>query len=583
MRPSRRFGRAGATLIASLVVAAIGSPAAAQFQTQPIQSPAPPPARDITNMTSPQQDRSIVRQGEATQAEGGPTATTPIGETERRGLGDIIQPFGASLFTGASPASSDTPNPAYRIQPGDRVQIRMWGGFDADTTSAVDPDGNIFLQGVGPMHVAGVAAGDLQGAIERSISSVFTQKVYVYAVLITTHRVALFVSGNVKRPGRYTGAASDSVLDYLIRAGGVDPARGSYRDIIVRRKDKVLATVDLYQFLIAGTLAGVDLREGDAIIVNKQHAMVSADGAVRNSYLFELLGDRLPGGEIRELARPLPAATNAIVRGTRNDVPFVRYVTLDGLMSMPLADQDQVTFITDAPSGTVRVKVEGSRLGPSVLVADRAIRLPELLDYIAVDPALADTKSVYILRQSIAQQQQRALTEAADRLERELFLAISSTTGEAQIRASEANLVANYIQRARRVRPEGRLVVADDDGTVAGLRLEDGDTIVIPERSQVILVSGEVLAPQAIVYRPDMKAEAYVQRAGGYSQRGSEGNFLIRRANGQILLDPETPLRPGDELVVLPRVSTKYFQIAADFITVMYQVALAARVICNNC
>jgi protein involved in polysaccharide export with SLBB domain len=428
-----------------------------------------------------------------------------------------------------------------------------------------------------------VAAGELQGAIERSIASVFTQKVYVYAVLITTHRVAVFVSGFVKRPGRYSGAASDSVLDYLIRAGGVDPARGSYRDIVVRRKDRALATVDLYQFLISGSLAAVDLREGDTIIVNRQHAMVSADGAVRNSFLFELLGNPLPGGEVRELARPLPAATNAIVRGTRNDVPFVRYVTLEGLAGMALADQDQVTFITDAPSGTVRVKVEGSRLGPSVLVADRSIHLPELLDYIAVDPALADTKSVYILRQSIAQQQQRALSEAADRLERELFLAISSTTGEAQIRASEANLVASYIQRARRVRPEGRLVVADDDGVVAGLRLEDGDTIVIPERSQVILVSGEVLAPQAIVYRPDMKAEAYVQRAGGYSQRGSEGNFLIRRANGQILLDPETPLRPGDELVVLPRVSTKYFQIAADFITVMYQVALAARVICNNC
>ena len=86
-----------------------------------------------------------------------------------------------------------------------------------------------------------------------------------------------------------------------------------------------------------------------------------------------------------------------------------------------------------------------------------------------------------------------------------------------------------------------------------------------------------------MVYRPNFTAEEYVQRAGGYSQRGSEGHFLIRRANGQILLDPKTPLRPGDELVVLPLVETKYFQIAADFITVAYQVALAGRVICNHC
>src|SRR5262249_28045378 len=159
-----------------------------------------------------------------------------------------------SLFAGTSPASSDTPNPAYVIQPGDRVAIKVWGGYDADTTSAVDPDGNVFLQGVGPIRVAGAAASDLQAVIERAVSPVFTQRVYVYAVLITTHRVAVFVAGYVRKPGRYTGGASDSVLDYLVRAGGVDPSRGSYRDIVVVRRDQVLAGVDLYRFLIAGTL-----------------------------------------------------------------------------------------------------------------------------------------------------------------------------------------------------------------------------------------------------------------------------------------------------------------------------------------
>jgi protein involved in polysaccharide export with SLBB domain len=538
---------------------------------------------DVTGLTAPPGGRGVVRQGEPTQAEGGPSAPTAIGDLERRNFGAGVEPFGASLFTGAAPASSDTPNPAYRIQPGDRVAIRVWGGFDADTTATVDPDGNVFLQGVGPVRVAGVAASDLQSTIERDVGRVFTQRVYVYAVLITTHRVAVFVTGYVKRPGRYSGAASDTVLDYLIRAGGVDPTRGSYRDIVVQRGDRTLAAVDLYRFLIHGVLPKVDLREGDTIIVNRQHAMVKAEGAVRNGFLFEVLSMPLPGREIVELARPLPAATNVIVRGTRNEVPYARYATIEELQQVTLQDQDQVTFVTDAPSGTIRVRVEGSRLGPSVLVADRATRLTDVLDYIAIDPALADTKSVFLLRQSLAEQQQRAITEATDRLERELFLAISSTTGEAQIRASEANLVASYIQRARRVRPEGRLVVTDDDGTVAELRLEDGDTIVIPEKSQVVLVSGEVLSPQAVVYRPNVTAEEYVLRAGGYSQRGAEGNFLIRRANGQIILDPQARLRPGDELVVLPRVSTKYFQIAADFITVMYQVALAARVICNNC
>ena len=45
-----------------------------------------------------------------------------------------------------------------------------------------------------------------------------------------------------------------------------------------------------------------------------------------------------------------------------------------------------VTFITDAPARTVRVTVEGSRIGPSVLVADRDVGLCQLLDHVAVDP-----------------------------------------------------------------------------------------------------------------------------------------------------------------------------------------------------
>jgi hypothetical protein len=43
-------------------------------------------------------------------------------------------------------------------------------------------------------------------------------------------------------------------------------------------------------------------------------------------------------------------------------------------------------------------------------------------------------------------------------------MAVSATTGVAAIRASEAQLVSSYIQRARRTQPEGRLVVFSDAG-----------------------------------------------------------------------------------------------------------------------
>jgi hypothetical protein len=119
-----------------------------------------------------------------------------------------------------------------------------------------------------------------------------------------------------------------------------------------------------------GRLPQLRLQEGDTIVVGRQRAVVGADGAVRNNYLFEVPGRIMTGRELIEYARPLPSATNAVIRGTRNGHPFSRYASLAELAGLPLGDQDQVTFITDAPARTVRVTVEGSRIGPSVLVID---------------------------------------------------------------------------------------------------------------------------------------------------------------------------------------------------------------------
>jgi hypothetical protein len=285
----------------------------------------------------------------------------------------------------------------------------------------------------------------------------------------------------------------------------------------------------------------------------------------------------MTGRELVDYARPLPSATNAIVKGTRNGQPFSRYVSLSELSTVSLADQDSVSFITDTPARTVRVTVEGSRIGPSVLVADRDIQLCQLLDYIAVDPALADTRSIFLLRPSVAAQQRRTIDEALDRLERQLFLAVSPSTGVAVIRASEAQLISSYIQRARRTQPEGRLVVSDRDGHCAPIRLEDGDTIVIPERSETVMVAGEVAAPRAVVWRPEMTIEDYVRAAGGYSPRGNTSTMMIRRASGELVLEPQVAPRPGDELIALPYLDAKSFQIASDLLGLIYQVAVSTR------
>jgi protein involved in polysaccharide export with SLBB domain len=546
--------------------------------TDPAQG-LPPPVFDQRSLADmPGQQRGLERRGSATQAEGGPTLVAPLGDQQRL-AGPATAVFGATLFTQTPQASSDAPNPNYVLAPGDRVSVRAWGAVESELVGAIDPAGNLFLPNIGPIPVAGVRVGDLQSVVEAEIRKVYTTQVQVYATVLSTQRIGVFVTGFVRSPGRFAGTASDSVLDFLVRAGGIDPGRGSFREIALTRGGATMASIDLYRFLLEGRLPAVRLQEGDTIVVGRQRALVGADGAVRNNFLFESQGRaNILGRDLIDFARPLPAATNAVVRGVRNAQPFSRYMTIAELAQQTLLDQDTVTFVADVATRTIRVTVEGSRLYPSVLVTDRDMTLCQLLDHIAVDAGLANTEGVFLMRPSLALAQKRSIDEALDRLERQLFLSPAPTGSVAEARTAEANLVSQYIARARRIQPEGRLVVMGADGRCAPLRLEEGDVIVIPERSQTVLVQGEVNFPQAVVWREGWSVEQYLEAAGGLTARGARSTLMVRRPSGQAILEPRAPPRPGDELIALPYLDPKYFLFGRDLITALFQVALAARV-----
>jgi protein involved in polysaccharide export with SLBB domain len=521
-------------------------------------------------------DPGTNRLGSTTEAEAGAMAALPLGELSRAG-GRPTAVFGASLFTQSAAASSEAPNPNYILTPGDRVAVRIWGAVDSEQTGMIDPAGNFFLPNVGPIPLAGTRSGDIQTRVEQEVRRLYTQQVQVYATVLSAQRIGVFVTGFVRTPGRFAGSAADSVLDFLVRAGGVDPSRGSFREISILRGGRQAASVDLYRFLLDGRLPPLRLQEGDTIVVGRQRALVGATGGVRNNFLFEVPGQIMTGRELIEYARPLPSATNAIIQGTRDGRPFSRYSTLGEFASQRLSDQDVVTFITDRPMQTVRVTVEGSRIGPSVLVMNRDAQLCNVLDYIEVDPTLADTSSIYILRASVAAQQTRALAEASDRLERALFLATAPTQGVAAIRSSEAQMISSYLQRARRVVPEGRIVVFSG-GRCNSIRLDDNDIIVIPERRETVLVTGEVGATRAILWRPGITVADLIREAGGLTARGHMSSIMIRRASGEVILDPREPPRAGDEVIALPRIDPRNLQVAQDIMQVLFQAALAARV-----
>ena len=487
-------------------------------------------------------------------------------------------PYGANLFAGGYETErSDGLSDNYLIAPGDKLNIWIWGAVNFSNVVTVDNQGNIFIPDVGPINVKNVPASQVNQLVTSKIGDVFTNNVNTYVNLLTTTPVSVFVTGPVIRPGQYAGQSSDSILYFLKRAGGIDSDRGSYRKIKVLRQNRVIQQIDLYDFMQQGKLPKLALKDQDVILVEPQGPMINVAGKVRNPFRFELTQRNTLGSELVTYALPLAKVSHVGVIGDRDSGPFSVYLPYKDFARLQLKDGDKVLFNDDMHAQVYDIQVSGSYMGPSYFTVRKQTKLHDLLNYIPIDPELADYQSIYLMRKSVAARQKEMLDESLNRLERSVFTTPARSDGEANIRAKEAELVMQFVEKARKIHPLGKVVVADR-GVIANIQLEQGDQIVIPNKTDLIQVGGEVLMPQAVVYNADANLDDYVAWAGGFTERANDKRIAIVHANGLVEFKGQGKVQPGDQVLVLPQVDSKTMQSFKDVTQIIYQIAVAANV-----
>ncbi|MEZ9657997.1 polysaccharide biosynthesis/export family protein [Vibrio sp. 10N.261.52.F3] len=508
------------------------------------------------------------------------------GETDVRELlpssGEAFPPpYGANLFAGGYETErSDGLNDNYLIAAGDKINIWLWGAVNYSNVVTVDNQGNVFIPEIGPIQVKDVRASEVNALVTSKIKQIYTNNVSVYVNLLTATPVSVFLSGPVIRPGQYAGMASDSILYFLKRAGGIDSERGSYREIKIMRGGEAIAEVDLYDFIQTGSLPKLSFQDGDVILVSPQKAAITVAGGVRNPFRFELENMVSSGKELSQYSRPLAKVSHVGVIGNRPEGPFSLYMSYQEFQEFELEDGDKIIFNDDLHAQVMDVQVSGSYLGPSYFAVKKSTRLHDLLNYIPIDPALTNEGSIYILRKSVAEKQKEMIDDSLNRLERSVFTAPASSDGEAAIRAKEAEMVMLFTERARKIEPLGKVIVSDS-GNIANILLEQGDQIVIPYKTDLIQIGGEVLMPQAVVFNPDASIDDYIAWAGGFTDRAEDQRIAIVRANGLVEFDSKKPIEKGDQILVLPKVDTKTMQAVKDITQIIYQIAVAANVAIN--
>jgi protein involved in polysaccharide export with SLBB domain len=539
-------------------------PADVAAPTPATSAPAPASAAPAVETVKPVGGGAAVPGAQVLQA---PPTVTPA------------KPFGSQFFLGQPQLFGPTAfNRDYIVGTGDQISIQVWGSYTYSGVQGVDPQGSIFIPQVGPIQVAGVTNKELNNRVTDAVKKVFTQNVEVYATLLSKQPVAVYVTGAVQNPGRYSGDRQDSPLQYIAQAGGINPASGSYRDIRITRAGKTIAHVDLYAVLAGAELPPVQFEVNDTIHVGFQEPTVTAQGAVENPYRFELQPRELTGEHLIALARPDPTVSNVSVQGIRGGTPYNAYVSLAEFRIMHLANGDTYQFTADYVSATIFVAVTGQSAGPSSFVVPRGARLGELLRLVEVDPVIADLSSIYLRRQSVALQQQQALNQALDQLRRSVLTNRSVSSSDASINAQEAQLVEAFIQQVQAYQPQGIVVLATAQNRDRIL-FEPNDQIVIPSKSDVVLVTGEVRFPQTLVFNGGTLG-GYLGLAGGFTDRADTSTFVVLHSSGEVETGGDyVRVRPGDQIMVMPLFATHRVAIAEDITHILYNLVVSTGVV----
>jgi len=202
--------------------------------------------------------------------------------------------FGLNTFSNApstfSPAMDIAIPEGYILGTGDAVSVQIFGKENREINLTVSREGELVFPTLGPIKVAGLTFSELK----KFVSNKIKQKIIGVDVVVSLDELRsmrILVLGDAYKPGPYTMSSLSSVTHAIFAAGGVSNI-GSLRTIQVKRRDKVIQHVDLYDLLINGdSSSDILLQSGDVVFIPPQSKSVSIIGEVRRPAIYELNED----------------------------------------------------------------------------------------------------------------------------------------------------------------------------------------------------------------------------------------------------------------------------------------------------
>jgi polysaccharide export outer membrane protein len=159
----------------------------------------------------------------------------------------------------------------YTIGPEDVLEITVWRNTDLSKVVAVRPDGRISLPLIGDVGAAGRTAAQLADAIAEKLKE-FKENPQVSIVVKEVNSYAIYVLGEVTKPGKYPLKSKTTLLQAITLASGFTPAAARNKIVVFRfgelggKDTKIKASYDDI-IMRDESPQNIQLKPGDTIVV----------------------------------------------------------------------------------------------------------------------------------------------------------------------------------------------------------------------------------------------------------------------------------------------------------------------------
>ena len=409
--------------------------------------------------------------------------------------------FGHRIFQNkdvAFEASYNLPTPAnYKLGSGDEVVIDIWGASQSTIQETISPDGNIYVENLGPVHLSGLTVTQANNYLKKQLGQIYSSisgdepESNIRLSLAQNRTIQVHVMGEVENPGTYAMSSFATIFNALYQAGGVNEV-GTLREVKVFRNDKMVATYDVYDFILNGNSdMGIRLEDNDVVSVDAYKNLVSVTGNVKRPMYYEVLDNETLEQLMKYAGGFAGNAYKEDVRLIRNGKREREIYTLNTTeqQSFILADGDSVSVDSIMPSFANMVEVKGAVYRPGQFQMDGRVNTV------------------------------KQLIECAGGLKDDAFMNRAILN-----RRNPNNTMEN-------------LAINLDDlmsGKAADVALRKNDVLLVPslfdmQEVQTVTIFGEVAFPGTYEYVENMSVEDFIVNAGGLTEAASTAKVDVAR------------------------------------------------------